>query len=107
MPPKSKPLIELGSVSRDAFAPRAEVEYRNGAGQRIDIYGPRREHRRRAQKDLEDMRVAGTVGSTREKGLEIMAAEARRIQLSAHFEAEARAAQQRQCKEKLAAERMR
>ena len=69
----------------------------------MHIRGPDRRHRHRAQQDLEDMRAAGAVGSTREKGLEIMAAEARRIQLSAHFEAEARAAQRRQREEELAA----
>ncbi len=70
----------------------------------MDIRGPDRRHRQDAPKDLEDMRAAGAVGSTREKGLEIMAAEARRIQLSAYLAAEARAAQQRQREEELAAE---
>ncbi len=90
MPPKQKPFAELGGVDRVDTCFRADLRYRTPTGQQVHIHGPRREHRHRAQKDLEDMRAAGAVGSTREKGLEIMAAEARRIQLSAHFEAEAR-----------------
>ena len=42
------------------------------------------------------MRAAGAVGSTREQGLQYMAAEARRLQVSASFEAEVCAAVQRQ-----------
>ena len=104
MPPKQKPFAELGGVDRVDTCFRADLRYRTPTGQQVHIHGPRRERRHRAQRDLEDMRAAGAVGSTREKGLEIMAAEARRIQLSAHFEAEARAAQQRQREEELAAE---
>ncbi len=104
MPPKQKPFAELGGVDRVDTCFRADLRYRTPTGQQVHIYGPRRHHRHRAQKDLEDMRAAGAVGSTRERGLEIMAAEARRIQLSARFEAEARAAQQRQQEEELAAE---
>ena len=42
------------------------------------------------------MRAAGAVGTTREQGLQHMAAEARRLQVSAGFEAEVRIAVQRQ-----------
>ena len=72
MPVKSKPMKELGNVSEVGGLYRAHVHYRNAGDQQVNIYGPRREHRHRALKDLEDMRAAGAVGSTREKGLEII-----------------------------------
>ena len=53
------------------------------------IYGPSRATEEEAQEDLEQVRKAGAVGKDREEALKIMAAEARRIQLSAQFEAEA------------------
>jgi len=62
----------------------------------VSFYGPRREQRRRAEADLDQMRAAGAIGSTREQGLQYMAAEARRLQVSASFEAEVRVAVQRQ-----------
>ena len=96
MPPKSKPLSELGNVDESENAFRAHVKYRNGAGQQVNFYGPRREHRSRAETDLAQMRAAGAIGTTREQGLQYMAAEARRLQVSASFEAEVRTAVQRQ-----------
>ena len=96
MPPKAKPTIELGSVNGDGNASRAEFEYRNDRGQRVHIYGPRRDSRHRAEIDLEQIRLSSTAGKTREEGLEIMAAEARRIQISAQFEAEAEMQRQRE-----------
>ena len=96
MPPKSKPIVELGTVDEVEGAFRAHVNYRDAAGRQVNFYGPKREERRRAKADLTQIRAAGAVGKTREQGLEIMAAEAKRIQLSANFEAEVRAAVQRQ-----------
>ena len=71
MPAKSKPIKELGNVGEIGGLYRAHVQYKSAGDQQVHIYAPRREHRHRAQKDLEDMRAAGAVGSTREKGLEI------------------------------------
>ncbi len=96
MPPKSKPLSELGSVDGSENALRAKVQYRDDAGRMVSFYGPRREQRRRAETDLAQMRAAGAVGTTRDQGLQYMAAEARRLQVSAGFEAEVRIAVQRQ-----------
>ncbi len=104
MPRQQTPLADLGAVETHKHGFRARLRCRSDAGVLVDICGPDRRHRQDAQKDLEDMRAAGAVGSIREKGLEIMAAEARRIQLSAYLQAEARAAQQRQREEELAAE---
>jgi hypothetical protein len=94
MAPKSKPFTELGGVDAVDDFFRADVRYRTVSGQ-VHIYGPRRQYRHRAEADLDQIRAAGAVGNTREHGLEIMAAEARRIQLSAQFAAEARAEMQR------------
>ena len=96
MPPKCKPIAELGQVEHSGGTFRAHVQSRDAAGLRCEICGPRREQRRRAEADLAQMRAAGAVGNTREQGLQIMAAEARRLQVSAGFEAEVRAAVQRQ-----------
>jgi len=94
----------MGGVAEQHHGFCAHVCFRDEQGVLNNTRGPERRHRQDAQKDLEDMRAAGAVGSTREKGFEIMAAEARRIQLSAHLAAEARAAQQRRREEELAAE---
>ena len=61
---------ELGAVQHRGDHFRAHVQYRSGES-KAHLYGPDRRHRHRAQTDLEDMRAAGAVGSTREKGLEI------------------------------------
>ena len=104
MPRTQTPFAEMGCVAAHNYGFCAHVRCRDKDGTQNNIRGPDRHHRHRAQKDLDDMRAAGAVGSTREKGLEIMVAEARRIQLSAYLQAEARAAQQRQREEELAAE---
>ncbi len=95
MPPKSKPITELGKIAEDDNEFRAHVNYRNEAGQQINIRGPKRDKKERAEADLAQIRAAGAVGKTREQGLAIMAAEARRIQESAKYEAEIRAAEMR------------
>ena len=95
MAPKVKPLVELGNVEGADGVFRADVQYRVTSGSNVHIYGPKRGVRHRTETDLDQIRAAGAVGNTREHGLEIMAAEARRMQLSAQFEAEARAEMQR------------
>ena len=96
MPPQKKPLMELGSVGISDGTFRAHVKYRDAARKQIDILGPKRISHTRAQIDLERIRLASTAAKTREEGLEIMAAEARRIQISAQFQAEAEAQRQRE-----------
>ena len=100
MPPKSKPLGELGSVEVAEGTFRAHVQYRDAASRHIDIRGPKRTWRPRAEVDLEQIRAAGAVGRNREEGLAIMAAEARRIQLSAQLQAEAEMQRQRAARER-------
>ena len=99
MPPKSKSIAELGHINEERCTFRAQVTYRDAAGCKVSIDAPRREQRRRAEADLDQMRAAGAIGSTREQGLQYMAAEARRLQVSASFEAEVRASVQRQLAE--------
>ncbi len=96
MPWKQTPLAELGRVEIHNDQCRAHVQYRTSEGIKVKFRGPDRSDRRRAEADLAQMRAAGAVGNTREQGLQIMAAEARRLQVSAGFEAEVRAAVQRQ-----------
>ena len=99
MPRKQTPLAEIGSVHAHNAEFCAHVQHRNEFGLKVDFRGPDRRDRRRAETDLDQMRAAGAVGSTREQGLQYMAAEARRLQVSAGFEAEVRAAVQRQLAE--------
>ena len=76
MPRKQAALAELGRVAVHDDQYRAHAQYRNCAGVKVNIYGPDRSDRRRAETDLDQIRAAGAVGSTREQGLQIMAAEA-------------------------------
>jgi hypothetical protein len=96
MPRQQTALAELGRVAVHDDHYRAHAQYRNSAGANVNIYGPDRCDRRRAEADLAQMRAAGAISTTREQGLQIMAAEARRLQVSAGFEADVRAAVQRQ-----------
>ncbi len=95
MPKKQTPLAELGSVQPHSDGYRAHIRYRDDAGNQHNIYGPDRLDEARAKADLAQIRAAGAVGKTREEGLAIMAAEARRIQESAKYEADIRAAEMR------------
>ena len=49
----------------------------------MNIRGPSRTTEERAQKDLEEIRKAGTKGKTREEGLEFMRDEAQKLKDSA------------------------
>ena len=79
--------ITIGAVSgmEDSF--RAHARYRDSEGMYKNIIGPRRDVKRRAEEDLESMRGAAAEKLTRHEGLEAMAAEARRLQEQAEFEA--------------------
>ena len=95
MPRTHNPWSELGSVDVHNNSFCAHVRYRSEAGVLKHIRGPDRHDHHRAETDLHQMRAAGAVGGTREEGLQIMAAEARRIQTGAEFEEQARAEMQR------------
>jgi len=92
MTQKQTPLSELGAVEPHSEGYRARVQYRNAAGVKTQIRGPDRCDKSRAKADLAQIRAAGGVGRTREEGLEIMAAEAQRIQITAKYAAQIRVA---------------
>ena len=96
MPKQQTPLNELGGILRhneDYFC--ARVQYRNESGLMCSIQGPDRCDKKRAQSDLEHLRGAGSIGKTREQGLEYMKAEAQRIKVEAMYQADLDAAAQR------------
>jgi hypothetical protein len=99
MPPKTKAIEELGGVEAVDAGFRAHVGYRSALGKLVHIRAPRRQSRYQADADLAQIRAAGAVGNTREEGLQIMAAEARRIQTSAQFEEQARVEMQQAAEE--------
>ena len=69
---------------------RAHLQFRNEKGTNINIRGPSRATEREAQKDLDQIRAAESVGRNREESLKIMAAEARRIKISVEYQSEIR-----------------
>ncbi len=95
MPNKITPLARLGSVAEQHGEYCAHLQFRDDAGMQKNIRGPDRQDEARAEADLAQIRAAGAVGKTREEGLAIMAAEARRIQEAAKYEAEISAAEMR------------
>ena len=94
-----KRFADLGKVCFKDGSFFARVQFRDNSNAKKELkefYGPRRDDEGRSEADLKAMRAAGAVGKTREEGLTIMAAEARRIQESAKYEAEIRVAMLRQ-----------
>ena len=91
MPKKAGPLSNLGAISEYGGAYFAHVQYREGSGKKVNFYGPARTVKSQAEKDLEDIRACGALfDEDRDKGLEAMKAEARRIQERAAHEREIR-----------------
>ena len=78
----------LGTVYGRGAEFHAHINLRDGDGKQTNIYGPSRATENEAQKDLDQIRAAGGVGATREEGLKIMAAEARRIKMSAEYQSQ-------------------
>ena len=88
MPRNRAPVNELGTIFAHGVEFRAHVQFRNDTGEQKHILGPSRATEGEAQKDLEQIRAAGGVGSTREESLKIMMAEARRIKMSAECQSQ-------------------
>ena len=86
MPFDKTVLANLGSTELHNGEFRAHLQLRNEESTKINIRGPCRTTEEEAQKDLAQIRAAGAVGSTREESLKIMAAEARRIKISAEYQ---------------------
>ena len=90
MPRNKAPVTELGNIYVHRLKFHAHIQFREDDGQCKNIYGPSRATENEAQKDLDQIRAAGGVGATREESLKIMAAEARRIKISAEYQSEIR-----------------
>jgi hypothetical protein len=88
MPRNKAPVFELGTIYAHGAEFRAHVQFRNDTGEQKHILGPSCATEGEAQKDLEQIRAAGSVGSTREESFKIMEAEARRIKISAEYQSQ-------------------
>ena len=88
MPRNKTPVNELGTIYAHEAEFRAHVQFRADDGEQKNIYGPSRGSQNEAQKDLDQIRVAGGVGATREEALEIMEAEALRIKKLTEYQSE-------------------
>ncbi len=87
MPRDKTPVSELGTICARGVEFGAHIQFRND-GNNTNIYGPSRGSQNEAQKDLDQIRAAGGIGRNREESLQIMAAEARRIKMSAEYQSE-------------------
>ena len=65
--PRNKALVsEMGVVDAHKEGLRAHIRLRNDGEEQKHLYGPSHATENEAQKDLEQIRAAGSVGSTRE-----------------------------------------
>ena len=85
MPFDKTALANLGGTEPHKGEFRAHLQFRDDKNTNIQICGPSRTTEEEAQKDLDQVRAAGGVGSTREESLKIMMAEAQRIKLTAEY----------------------
>ena len=72
MPRAKTPFAELGSITSHNDEHHARIYIRNEVVAQMNIRGPSRKTEEQAQKDLEEIRKAGTKGKTREEGLQMM-----------------------------------
>ena len=103
--PRSKAAVnELGTIYTHGEAFCAHIQFRADDGNQVNIRGPSRATEGEAQKDLDQIRAAGGVGATREEGLKIMEAEARRIKISAEYQSEIQQTIERMASQEIADE---
>ena len=88
MPRNKTAVSDLGTIYAHGTEFHAHVQFRNDTGEQKHILGPSRGSGNEAQKDLDQIRAAGGVGATREEGLKIMEAEARRIKITAEHQSQ-------------------
>jgi len=69
MPFDKTALENLGGTEQHKGKFRAHLEFRDEKGAKNNIYSTSRATNKEAQKDLDQIRAAGAVGSTREEGL--------------------------------------
>ena len=76
MPRNKTAVSDLGSIDAHGTEFRAHIQCRGNAGEQKHIRGPSRGSQHEAQRDLDQLRKAGSIGTTREEGLKLMEAEA-------------------------------
>ena len=69
MPRNKVPGPEMGVVDAHREGLRAHIQFRSDGEEQKHIYGPSRATEHEAQKDLDRIRAAGSLGTTREEGL--------------------------------------
>ena len=67
MPRNKTAVSDLGSIDAHGTEFRAHIQFRGDAGEKKHIYGPSRGSQDEAQKDLDQIRMAGGVGATQKK----------------------------------------
>ena len=97
-------MTEPGTIYAHGTEFRARVQFRNDTGEQKHILGPSHGSGNEAQKDLDQIRAAGGVGRNREESLKIMAAEARRIKISAEYQSEIQQTIERMASQEIADE---
>ena len=88
MPRNKTAVSDLGSIDAHGTEFRAHIQCRGNAGEQKHIRGPSRGSQHEAQRDLDQLRKAGSIGTTREEGLKLMEAEAKQIKMSAEYQAQ-------------------
>ena len=88
MPRNKTAVNNLGTVYAHGAEFRAHINFRDDAGKQRNILGPNRGSQHEAQKDLDQLRQAGSIGATREEGINLMEAEAKQIKMSAEYQAQ-------------------
>ena len=85
MPFDRTTLANLGGTEVHKGELRAHIQYRNEIGTNIHIRPPNRTTEDEAQNDLQQIRAAGEVGSTREESFKITEAESKRMTIYAEY----------------------
>ena len=71
MPWNKNAVSDLGPIYAHGTEFRAHIQFRGDAGEKKHIYGPSRGSQNDAQKDLDQIRAAGSIGATRQTILNI------------------------------------
>ena len=71
MPRNKTAVSDLGSIDAHGTEFRAHIQCRGNAGEQKHIRGPSRGSQHEAQRDLDQLRKAGSIGTTREEGLSL------------------------------------
>ena len=83
MPRNKTDVNNLGTIHAHGAEFRAHIHFRDDAAKQRNILGPNHGSQHEAQKDLDQLRQAGSIGATREEGINLMEAEAKQLKMSA------------------------